>query len=125
MYKKKKRGRPNAKSPEFRMMVCQEIEAGMTYKEASKTFGVSNGSLAAWLKQYRAGKLLDPKAVEDSRSRIERLTENIDELKAEIAELYLQNQVLKKAIAYMNSKVKKGSFVITQETMDQYRTDVD
>jgi hypothetical protein len=39
-----------------------------------------------------------PKAFEDSRSRMQRYEENIGELKSEIAELYLQNQVLKKAL---------------------------
>jgi transposase-like protein len=126
MIKRKRVGRPPSKSAEYRMMVCQEIVGGkMTYREASKTFGVSSGAISAWLRDYKAGKLMDPKAVEDSRSRMQRYEENISELKAEIAELYLQNQILKKSIAYMNSKKKGGSFVITSENLDQYREDAE
>lgn len=126
MMKKKRVGRPPSKTAEYRMMVCQEIIGGkMTYREASKTFGVSSGAISAWLRDYKAGKLMDPKAFEDSRAKSQRYEENIGELKAEIAELYLQNQVLKKSIAYMNSKLKGSSSVITSENLDQYREDVD
>lgn len=126
MIKKKKLGRPQSKTPEFRMMVAQEvIGKKLTYREACQNYGVSSGAISAWVRQYKSGKHLGKKAYEEPRFKIERLEENISELKAEIAELYLQNQVLKKSIAYVNSKTKGNLSVITSENLDQYREDAE
>jgi transposase-like protein len=125
MMKRKPVGRPMKKSIEYMMMVCKEVEGGMTYKQAAKTFDVSQGTLSQWVKKYRAGKLGEKVSYETESAKTQRLEENIHELKSEIAELYLQNQVLKKAITYTQKKRKLATSVITSENLDQFREDVD
>ena len=125
MQKKKPTGRPMKKSIEYMMMVSKEVEGGMTYRQASKTFGISQGCVAQWYRRYRDGKIKENTAHETPSAKNQRLEENIKELKSEIAELYLQNQVLKKAITYVQKKKKLDSSVITSENLDQYREDVE
>jgi len=125
MMKRKPVGRPTKKSIEYMMMVCKEVEGGMTIRLAAKTFGISQAAVSTWSRKYRAGKLGEKVSGETDTAKTQRLEENIKELKSEVAELYLQNQVLKKAITYTQKKRKLATSVITSENLDQFREDVD
>ena len=104
---KKHIGRAPNYSPEYYMMMAKQIvDDGITYREAARIYGVSHGTVNHWLKLYKSGKLVGHlnrnKREKDSRDenmqfRTER---HIKELKHEIAELYLENTMLKKALAY-------------------------
>lgn len=126
-----KEKRPPGRNPkwtsEYMHMVAQKVvEEGMTYKNASETFNVSQGSVAAWVKKYRKGNLV-PADIKDKPSdelRIYRLEEQVKDLKSEIGDLYLQNQMLKKALYHSQQKKKERSSVITSKNLDQYQKDV-
>ena len=50
-----------------------------------------------------------------------RLEEQVKELKGEIGDLYLQNQMLKKALYHSQQKKKDNSSVITSENLAQFQ----
>lgn len=125
-----KEKRPAGRAPkwttEFMYMVVQKIEEeGMTYRQARETFGVSNGSIAAWLRKYRKGKLVPiEKANEPAPDlKIYRLEEQIKELKSEIGDLFLQNQMLKKALYHSQQKRRDSSSVITSKNLEAFQKD--
>lgn len=105
------------------MVVKKVLEEGMTYREAAKTFNVSTGAVGAWIRKQKKGTLgASPKASELSDEiKIFRLEEQVQELKGEIGELYLQNQMLKKALYHSQQKKKDNSSVITSENLAQFR----
>jgi transposase-like protein len=121
---KKFPGREPKFTTEFMTMVARKVEEeGMTYKEASKTFGISQGGIALWIKKFRAGGKMTVKdqvapSVELTNYRLE---EQVKELKKEIGELYLENLMLKKALYHSQSKKKEGSSVITSENLERWR----
>ncbi|MCE3011866.1 MAG: transposase [Proteobacteria bacterium] len=123
-----KEKRPPGRDPkwtnEYMFMVVKKVlEEGMTYREAAKTFNVSSGAVGAWIRKHKKGVLgTNPKNSEASDEiKIFRLEEQVQELKGEIGDLYLQNQLLKKALYHSQQKKKDNSSVITSENLAQFQ----
>jgi transposase len=123
-----KEKRPAGRQPqwttEYMFMVAQKVvEEGMTFRVAAKTFNISTGSVTSWVKRYRKGTLnavsKDKEPSDDLK--IYRLEDQVKELKQEIGDLYLQNQMLKKALYHSQMKKKENSSVITSENLAQFQ----
>jgi transposase-like protein len=128
--KKPKEKRPQGREPvytqEFMTMVGKAVsEKGMTLREAARTFGISHGSASLWKKLYQRGEKRnhDKKLVQTPAIEIYRLEEHVKELKHEIAELYLENSMLKKALNVSRTSKKENSSVITPDNLDQSSED--
>lgn len=123
MKEKKPVGRQSPHPVEFQMMVAKKVHSGeMTYWGASKAFGVSSGCVGAWIRKYGKGTMPIPKPRKESEATvIGRMETHVKELKGEIAELYLQNLMLKKAMKYALEKKSVGSSVITSENLAEYQ----
>lgn len=123
---KKKTGRRPKFKLEFMNMVAEKVVVdGMTFREAAKTFDISQGSVAVWVKNYKQGQVpvnsREPQ--ENPSTQVYRLEERVQELTTEIGSLYLENQLLKKALSHAASKTKGNSSVITSKNLDQYQRD--
>jgi transposase-like protein len=121
---KRPTGKPPLWTTEYMFMVAQKVvEEGMTYREAAKTFNVSTGSVGSFVRKYKKGNLNTfSKGNEPSDElKMFRLEEQVKELKGEIGDLYLQNQMLKKALYHSQQKKKDNSSVITSENLAQFQ----
>lgn len=121
---KKPAGRAPQWTSEYMYMVAKKVvEEGMKYRAAAKTFNVSTGSVGSWVRKYKKGTLsASTKGVEQSEElKIFRLEEQVKDLKGEIGDLYLQNQMLKKALYHSQTKKKENSSVITSENLAQFQ----
>ncbi|MEQ1876233.1 MAG: IS630 transposase-related protein [Bdellovibrionia bacterium] len=121
-------GRQSKHSVEFQMMVARKcVDEGMTYREASKTFNITHGSVWAWIQKYKSqtGKIKRKvrKSKYDEEVESYRHEAQLKELKHEIAELYLENRMLKKALKHSLQLKKESSSVITSENLEQLRED--
>ncbi len=128
MKEKKQLGRKSLHPVEFQMMVAKKVHSeGMTYREASKVFNVSGGCVSSWVKRYGKGlgPFPKPPKMESESAILARMETHVKELKSEIAELYLQNLMLKKAIKFAVERKKPNSSVITSENLDQYQGGVE
>ncbi len=117
-------GRAPQWTSEYMFMVARKVvEEGMKYREAAKTFNVSTGSVGSWVRKYKKGTLnATTKGAEPSDElKLFRLEEQVKELKGEIGDLYLQNQLLKKALYHSQQKKKDNSSVITSENLAQFQ----
>src|ERR1700758_4119009 len=128
---KKHIGRAPNYSPEYYMMMDKQmVDDGITYREAARIYGVSHGTVCHWLKLYKSGKLVGHlnKGKQNQNYKDEnaqfRTERHIKELKHEIAELYLENTMLKKALAYSQRIKREDSSVITSENLDQFQEPV-
>lgn len=122
-------GRQPKYSEEYMMMVVRKVtEEGMSYREAASTFKTSHGSISAWIKKYKhvEAKTKRNKQKSKYKDRVEdyRHQAQLKELKHEIAELYLENVMLKKALKHSLEKKKESSSVITSENLAQLNEDV-
>ena len=127
LKEKRRQGRQPKFTYEYMLTIGKAIvEDGMRYREAAKLFGCSHGLLTSAKKMYLTGQpsknhIPDEPTLE---TQVNRQKDQLDKLKQEIGELYLENQMLKKAL-YLSQQIKKGnSSVITSENLDQYLKDV-
>jgi len=70
------------------------VEGGYTYARASRKLGVSSCALRNWTKAYRASGHLPPEGAVIPQA------EELKQLRKELAEARLENEILKKAAAY-------------------------
>ena len=70
------------------------VEGGYTYARASRKLGVSSCALRNWTKAYRASGHLPPEGTVIPQA------EELKQLRKELAEARLENEILKKAAAY-------------------------
>jgi len=127
-YKEKRpQGRAPKYTPEYYMMMCKHIvEDGLSFREASKVYKVSHGTVSHWLKLYKSGKMSgrikkSKEMVESQDNRILRMENVIKNLKAEIGDLYLENQMLKKAQVYSQRQKSVSSSAVTSENLAQWK----
>ena len=89
-------------------------------------FGCSHGVVSNAKKMYLSGQIPEgylPEEVPLER-QVKKLQEQVDNLKREIGDLYVENRLLKKAQSLSQQRRKRPSSVITSENLDQYLKDV-
>lgn len=121
-------GRQPKHSPEYMIMVAKKcVEEGMTYREAAKTFGISHGSVWAFIQKYKKQQLGSKRKKRKTKYEKDveeyRHESRVKDLKLEIAELYLENLLLKKALKHSLQTKKEDSSVITSESLARLKED--
>ena len=116
-------GRRPKHSESYQQMVAKKLlEEGMSYREAGKLYGISHGSIANILKKYQNKKFNSKR--QEVKSKYKKEVENyrhqahVKDLKLEIADLYLENLMLKKMLENWLQKKKFDSSEITSENLD-------
>ena len=127
---KRPNGRPSKLSTEMRLMVAKKvIEKEMTYREAAKLFGISGGAVGSCVRFYKKqGSLTqNRKRTAEFKTDISeyRHQAQIKELKQEIGDLYLENQMLKKFLNKSLQIKKFAGSVITTENLDLLQEDAE
>lgn len=127
---KRANGRPSKLSTEMRMVIAKKvIDKEMTFREAAKLFGVSTGAITACVKLFKKqGSLAqNRKRTAEFKTDVNeyRHQAQVKELKQEIGDLYLENQMLKKFLNKSLHIKKFAGSVITTENLDQLREDVE
>ena len=90
-----KNGRQKRYSEEFRLQAAKLIvEGGYSYPQASQQLGVSDWALRCWVKAFRESGHLPPKG------QVVPMAEELKAARRELAQLRLENEILKKAAAY-------------------------
>lgn len=77
-------------------------EQGYSVPEASQRLGVPDGNISRWVRQYRQGKL-DPGHEQAQPTETEA---ELRRLRAELKQVQLENEILKKASAYFAKNQK-------------------
>jgi transposase len=110
----------------YMMMAKQVVEQGMSYREAAKIYNMSHGSVHHWKKVYLDGKFPKMKKSQGTsvQNKLLQHETHIRNLKQEIADLYLENKMLKKMFEYSQHLKKENLSTITSENLDQYQEDV-
>jgi len=119
-------GRQAKCSVEYQVMIAKKVvEEGMTYREAAKTFNVSHGAVHSYILKYKKINGKVKRKVQQGRysERVEnyRHEAQLKGLKQEIADLYLENLMLKKALQHSLQMKKEDSSVITSENLERLK----
>jgi transposase len=90
-----KNARQKRYTEEFKLQAAKLIvEGGYTYSKASQQLGASNWALRCWVNAFRASGQLPPKG------QVVPMAEELKALRKQLAQLRLENEILKKAAAY-------------------------
>ncbi len=82
-------------SNEFRLQAAKlVIESGYTYNEAAERLGTTGWSIRQWVAKFRKDGNLPPKRSPQPEA------DEFRQLKKELKQLRLENEILKKAAAY-------------------------
>ena len=116
-------GRRPKHSASYNLMVAEKVvKDGMSYREAGKTFGLSHGSIANLVKNYgnrtMKSKRKETKSKYTAEVEAYRHQSHLKDLKIQIADLYLENLMLKKMLEHSLQKRKERSSDITSENLD-------
>ena len=97
----------------FKQQIIQEVESGqLLVSAASRKYQISGSVIDRWRRQARAGVLeLSPSVREKALERENR------ELKEKLAELYLENDHLKKLGDWLRRHKSVSTSVITAENL--------
>lgn len=128
---KKPIGRTPNYTPSYYLMMAKDVvENGMSFREAATKYKCSHGTVSHWSKLLRDGSLprridRDSKQKSKAEAHIIRQNKYIRELKTEIGELYLENQLLKKAQSHFQKLKSVDTSIITSENLGQFQEDAD
>ena len=82
-------------SNEFKLQAAKlVVESGYTYTEAAERLGTTDGSIRYWVDKFRANGQLPPKGASQPEA------DEFREMKKELKNLRMENEILKKAAAY-------------------------
>lgn len=130
-YREKRvNGRPSKLSTEMRLVVAKKvISKEMTYRDAAKMFDISPGAVASCVKLFKKQGSLTQRNKRAAEFKTDvneyRHQAQIKELKQEIGDLYLENQMLKKFLNKSLQIKKFAGSVITTENLDQLQEHVE
>lgn len=119
-------GRTPIHTHETRLMIGRQVmNRELTYSKASQAYGISEGAVGVCVKLYKESELGQRKAEKRAGRKQERNDaligfhhqSQVKQLKYEIAELYLENQLLKKALKHFRQPKKDNGSVITPENL--------
>jgi len=77
-------------------------EQGYTVAEASERLGIPIGNITRWVRQYRQGNL----AIGHKQAQPTEAEAELRRLRAELKQVQLENEILKKASAYFAKNQK-------------------
>jgi transposase len=127
LKEKRPQGRQPKHTVEYMTMVARQVEEKeLTYRQASKLYGISHGTIGSWVKKYKKknwGNSAKTKVITEEVHRY-RVETQLKDLKCEIGELYLENQMLKKILQHSQQIKKERSSVITSENLAQFKKGV-
>jgi transposase len=87
-------------TPEFKELAVKRVNSGQGIPAVAKDLGLVEQTLRNWVKAAKAGKLNPPGTKPVTPEQME-----LSRLKAEVARLRLENEILKKATAYFAKDV--------------------
>jgi len=81
---------------EFKQEAVRLVESGQRVSEAARSLGIVEQTLSNWVKAHRAGTLKGA----DSRSTVTAEQMEISRLRADLARVTMERDILGKAMAY-------------------------
>jgi transposase-like protein len=105
---------------QFKRQVVQEVEAGLSLNEAARRHAVSPSVIVKWRQHFREGTLVDTPS-----AREKAMEKELERYKAKVAELLMENDLLKKLHAWSRRRKKLDTSVITAKNLEEFQKGAD
>lgn len=123
MKEKKATGRPSKHTHETRIMIGRKVvNREFSYSQAAEAFGISEGAIGTCVKLFK-NQGVNQRRTERAKERTAEFTDfqhqsQVKELKQQIGELYIENQMLKKILTrFQQAKKESGSKIISSSSV--------
>jgi transposase-like protein len=112
-------------SKEERLRILKEIESGkISLHDAARKYDMSPSGIQYWKIQFGMrkpwGKAESARLGVDYESHDRALERQVEELKIQLANLYLENEFLKKAQDFSKRQKKLDTSIITDQNLSDY-----
>ena len=98
----------------FKRQVVEELLSGVaTLGQLSRRYEISSGLIGHWRERYVEGKLIEGKT-----ANVKALEAKIKDLERMVGRLTMDNELLKKAMAYSMQRKRESSLPITVRSSD-------
>ncbi|MGA2877257.1 MAG: transposase [Nitrososphaerales archaeon] len=105
-------------STDFKRQVVQEVESGLSLNEVARRRQVSPSLIIQWRQHLRQGTLVDKPS-----SREKALEKELERYKAKVAELLMENDLLKKVHQWSRWQKKLDTSIITAKNLEEFQKD--
>lgn len=102
-----------AYTQEFRLEAVRLVQSGQSQAQVCQTLGIPKASLASWVRQVKAGTLKLGVA-DGATSKVTPEQMEISRLRAEVARLRMERDIVKKAAAYFAQDALRGTPVLSK-----------
>jgi transposase-like protein len=103
-------------STDFKRQVVQEIETGLSVAEASRRHQIDPTVIAKWRSRLLQGTLMDKPT-----TREKALEKELDRYKSKVAELLMENDLLKKFHQWSQQQKKLNTSVVTSKNLEEFQ----
>lgn len=123
-------GKINRYSRKEQFRILKEIESGqLDKKSAARKYGMSPSGINYWKIHFglrpphgkaEKARYLGEDSSSDQAQREKHLETEVERLKLKLADLYLENEFLKKAQIFAEQKRKQSTCVVTAQNLSQF-----
>jgi transposase-like protein len=107
-------------SADFKRQIVQEVESGMSLNAAGRRHQISPALIIQWRQHLRQGTLVDkPNANEKA------LAKELERYKAKVAELLMENDLLKKVHQWSRRQKKLDTSIVTAKNLEEFQKDAE
>jgi len=103
---------------DFKRQIVQEVETGLSLNEVARRHQIAPSLIIKWREHFRQGTLVDK-----PNSREKALEKELDRYKAKVAELLMENDLLKKVHEWIRRKKKLDTSIITAKNLEEFQKD--
>lgn len=105
---------------DFKRQIVQEVESGSSLNAAARRHQISPALIIKWRQHLRQGTLVDkPNANEKA------LAKELERYKAKVAELLMENDLLKKVHRWSRQQKKLDTSIVTAKNLEEFQKDAE
>lgn len=107
-------------SADFKKQIVQEVSMGLGLNEAARRYEISPSLIMKWREHFHQGTLVDKPSLREKT-----LEKELERYKTKVAELLMENDLLKKFHQWSQRQKKLDTSVITAKNLEEFRKDAE
>ena len=107
-------------SADFKRQIVQEVESGLSLNAAARRHQISPALIFKWRQHLRQGTLVDKPSANEKA-----LEKELERYKAKVAEMLMENDLLKKVQQWSRRQKKLDTSIVTAKNLEEFQKDAE